>query len=185
MNEPEKDDERPPRTNVFVMATLYFDGGSAPVKIRNISSLGALVEGPHIPVQGAPISLRRGSLDVPGTVAWLTDGRAGLKFDAPTSVAPWLPGGEKMLQQGRIDAIFHSKRTQSAASSSFRPISQPPVTLAEIVKVKEMLESVAEALIEDVVMVSRHGIHLQSLDFAIQMLGRLAPVLNNSESIPD
>ena len=55
----EFDVRREPRTNMFVMATIYADTGSAPVKVRNLSSTGALIEGEVLPPLGATVRLRR------------------------------------------------------------------------------------------------------------------------------
>ena len=52
--------ERPIRTNMFLMATIYAGGGSAPVKVRNLSLAGALIEGGRIPDVASEITLRRG-----------------------------------------------------------------------------------------------------------------------------
>jgi hypothetical protein len=41
------------RSNMFVMAVLYCDGCSAPVRIRNLSRSGALIESAVIPPDGA------------------------------------------------------------------------------------------------------------------------------------
>lgn len=34
---------RQPRTNMFVLATIYADTGSAPARVRNLSPTGALI----------------------------------------------------------------------------------------------------------------------------------------------
>jgi hypothetical protein len=43
------------RSNVFVIATLYCAAGSAPVRIRNLSPSGALIEGSVLPLPGARV----------------------------------------------------------------------------------------------------------------------------------
>ena len=44
---------------------------SMPVKLRNLSAEGALVEADKLPVEGTAILFRKGDLSVPGRVAQL------------------------------------------------------------------------------------------------------------------
>lgn len=178
LSDSDKDNARAVRTNVFVMATLYSESSSAPVKIRNLSPSGALIEGMLIPSKGTPLSLRRGSLNVAGAVAWTNNGRAGVEFEAPTSVGPWLPGGEKMLKQGRIEAIIHGAKEQLLPSARAALPRPGPITQTEIEKSRDMLQALADSLVDDMNVVLHHGDQLQSLDFAIQVLGRLALAKN-------
>ena len=59
------------RSNVLMSASLELSGTSLPVKLRNLSADGALVEGDKLPVEGASILFRKGDLSVPGRVAWV------------------------------------------------------------------------------------------------------------------
>ena len=68
------------RSNVLMAASLELSGTSLPVKLRNLSSEGALVEGAKLPVEGAAIQFRKGELSVAGRVAWVKGGRAGISF---------------------------------------------------------------------------------------------------------
>jgi len=56
------------RSNIFVMATIYAPGGSTPVRVRNMSRTGALVEAPVLPAAGSRVRLSRGSLTVVGDI---------------------------------------------------------------------------------------------------------------------
>lgn len=68
------------RSNVLMAASLELSGTSLPVKLRNLSSEGALVEGDKLPVEGAAIVFRKGELSVPGRVAWAKTRHAGISF---------------------------------------------------------------------------------------------------------
>ena len=68
------------RSNVLMAASLELSGTSLPVKLRNLSSEGALVEGDKLPVEGAAVLFRKGELSVPGKVAWAKARRAGISF---------------------------------------------------------------------------------------------------------
>lgn len=165
---------RPPRTNMFVMATIYTDGGSAPVKIRNLSATGALIEGDLVPSRAAAVSLRRGELIVTGKIVWCSNGRAGLQFETPISVVHWLPGGEVLLKKELVSAAFHCAKTGIVPNST---APEPPFEAAtpeEIIMAKDRLEVLADALADDADVLMRHGERLQSLDFAIQILGKLS-----------
>ena len=71
---------RSPRSNVLMQASLELSGTSLPVKLRNLSEDGALVEADKLPVEGSAIVFRRGDLSVPGRVAWVKGGHAGIGF---------------------------------------------------------------------------------------------------------
>lgn len=61
-------------------ASLELSGASLPVKLRNLSADGALVEADSLPVEGASILFRKGELSVQGRVAWVKTRHAGISF---------------------------------------------------------------------------------------------------------
>jgi len=65
---------------VLMSASLELSGTSLPVKLRNLSAEGALVEGDKLPVEGASILFRKGDLSIVGTVAWVKGRQAGISF---------------------------------------------------------------------------------------------------------
>lgn len=68
------------RSNVLMSASLELSGTSVPVKLRNLSAEGALVEGDKLPVEGASLLFRKGDLSIVGTVAWVKGRQAGVSF---------------------------------------------------------------------------------------------------------
>lgn len=68
------------RSNVLMSASLELSGAALPVKLRNLSVDGALVEGDKLPVEGASIMFRREEIAVPGKVAWVQGKKAGISF---------------------------------------------------------------------------------------------------------
>ena len=68
------------RSNVLMAATVEVSGTVRPVKMRNLSAEGVLIEGEHLPVEGSEILLRKGDLSVAGRIVWLRGGRAGVAF---------------------------------------------------------------------------------------------------------
>ena len=68
------------RSNVLMAASLELSGASLPVKLRNLSADGALVEGDKLPVEGASLLFRKGDLSMAGQVAWVKGRQAGINF---------------------------------------------------------------------------------------------------------
>lgn len=68
------------RSNVLMSASLELSGTSLPVKLRNLSADGALVEGAKLPIEGSSILFRKGELSMVGTVAWVKGKQAGISF---------------------------------------------------------------------------------------------------------
>ena len=82
------------RSHVLMAASIEADGTLVAVKLRNLSPEGALVEGEQLPAVGSPVVFRKKELNLPGRVAWVTAGRAGIAFDAmldPESVMRHVP----------------------------------------------------------------------------------------------
>lgn len=71
------------RANVLMTASLELSGASLPVKLRNLSSDGALVEGDNLPVEGAEVMFRKAELSHAGRIAWVEGKRAGVAFSTP------------------------------------------------------------------------------------------------------
>ena len=51
-------------------ATLEISGRAVQVKLRNLSSDGAQVEGNQLPVEGTELLFRKGDLAVGGCIIW-------------------------------------------------------------------------------------------------------------------
>jgi hypothetical protein len=69
------------RSNVLLAATVETSRGDVRVRLRNLSSDGALIEGDELPPKGEEILFRRNDISVPGRIAWIHDGHAGISFD--------------------------------------------------------------------------------------------------------
>ncbi len=83
------DDElrRAARHPLIWTGVLHHDYQSTPVRVRNISATGAMIEGDRIPPAGTDILLRRGALELFATIVWNRDKQAGLEFEAPLTEA--------------------------------------------------------------------------------------------------
>ena len=82
------------RSHFLMAASIEADGVTVSVKLRNLSPEGALVEGDQLPAVGSSVIFRKKELNLPGHIAWVTAGRAGIAFDAkldPDSVLRHVP----------------------------------------------------------------------------------------------
>lgn len=195
--QPEKgaEDRVSPRTNLLLAANAEVGGRILPVRIRNLSETGAMLEGAGLPDAGMKLVLARGDLHVSAVVAWAAGTRRGVKFDGPTPVHEWT-GGTKpkplectgLRDQRRVDAFQAEARSDSASGQQLRASPPPPppavspdldARLAhELGYVQRLLENLGDELIADLFLVQRHGQSLQSLDLVSQILGHVAAILH-------
>ena len=71
------------RSNVLLAASIEALGAVIPVKLRNLSTEGALIEGDGLPVEGSEVLFRRNELSVSSRVAWVLGQQAGVAFRTP------------------------------------------------------------------------------------------------------
>lgn len=72
---------RSQRSHLLMAARLEVSGRSIEVKLRNLSSEGARVEGGELPVEGTTLLFRKGELALPASIIWSDGRQAGLRFD--------------------------------------------------------------------------------------------------------
>ena len=92
---------RSQRSNVLMAATLESAAGTAKVTLRNLSADGALVEGDRIPEEGSALVFRKNDLAVGGKIAWVSERRAGIAFDAklePETVLRHIPAPKHRVE---------------------------------------------------------------------------------------
>ncbi len=103
---------RPPRQGLLKVASLQFDGMSMPVRVRNISSGGALLECDRSLPNESKVQL-----DLPGCgnlgaeVRWTESRRIGLQFEEEFDLRRLAPGkgksfGARLPQQGYTNLRF-------------------------------------------------------------------------------
>ncbi|HEV8408225.1 MAG TPA: hypothetical protein VGQ34_09865 [Sphingomicrobium sp.] len=172
-----------PRTSIYLAAALYCDGASAPVKIRNMSTAGALVEGAVLPDLGSLVQLVRGGLIVHGLVSWSSDGRCGLKFSGLVDVQRWQAVPSNNEQQ-RVDEIVRLVKAGAV------PLAVPPLAKTDdrgetpdadisgdLRRAAQLLDCLCNVLASDPDIIERQGSALQNLDIAIQMIGAVEAVI--------
>jgi hypothetical protein len=182
---------RAPRTNLLLAATIEAGAIKTPVRIRNMSESGAMIEGAAFPAIGATLILRRLEVGIGGTVIWRAAGRCGIRFDGQAVVADWVAGvarnpGVFDTGQARVDAIQAAIRTGQPIPAGTDP--KPSATgstkdldhrlAEELAYVRRLLDGVGGELSDDGIILQRHARMLQSFDVACQILEHLQTILS-------
>lgn len=71
------------RAPVLLAATVEVAGARMPVKLRNLSEEGALIEGENLPLEGSTTFFERNDLRLRSRVVWVHGRYAGVAFDSP------------------------------------------------------------------------------------------------------
>ena len=187
--EPPAESRAEVRSNIFVVAVVYSEAGSVPVRIRNMSRSGALIEGAALPPAKARIRLSRGSLRVFGHIAWNRDGRAGISFETPVAVPDWFPRTNRAFGQHHIDEYVYSIKSGivgTTAAGATASASAGSGSLADrLLKVRASLQEASEELVADLHLSERHLNVVQLVDAAAQELHALATLLASGGEATD
>lgn len=183
---PEREKRVLPRSSMFVGAVMRTGTKQSPVKIRNMSPSGAMVETASSPYPGTQAELVRGRLSIRCTVIWATTSRCGLSFAAPAIVKDWLAAPAK-AEQRRVDdniAIIRAgglptaggAYVETSLATAHRFDHQLGEDLQAIISLLEELE---DDLASSAETVERHALKLQNIDLAKQLVRGVAQVLSS------
>src|SRR5688572_28268302 len=111
------------RSNVLLAASIEASGASLPVKLRNLSTEGALIEGDDLPVEGSEVLFRRNELSVKSCLAWVHGKQAGVAFKRPIAQEDVLRNIPRPKHRAHVDY----KRPGLAV----RPLTPEEMRLAE------------------------------------------------------
>ena len=172
------------RSSMFLGAVLRVGNEQAPVKVRNMSPHGAMVESPIMPPPGTEVQLVRGSLYALGTVVWVSTDRCGLRFSSELCVKEWLAVPAKDHQQ-RVDHAFALAKAgafrNAATATCFNETLDARSSVEQIVDDLQSVLSLLQALEDDLATsgetLARHGSKLQNIDIAMQMIRAVAKEL--------
>jgi hypothetical protein len=165
------------RTNMFVMASISATTASGPVKIRNLSSRGALIESSILPAAGESLELKRGPLFAAAEIVWREGNKAGLRFDRSIDVVDWLPSAH--CAQHAVDTVVQQAKAVVAGHTTVanqQTADQNSIDADQLRRLARALDLLADDLADDAAVVTRHAQKLQALDIAAQMLRKLAAV---------
>ena len=121
------------RSQVLLTATLEHGGISQSVKLRNLSSEGALVESDKLPIEGTAVVFCRNELCTRGRVVWVNDSYAGIAFGEkldPSEVLRHVPAPRPKIQPrywrpGLTTQSLTSEQRRLAESWVWTPSSMP------------------------------------------------------------
>jgi hypothetical protein len=175
-----------PRASLYLAASLYCDGQSVSVKIRNLSPNGALLEVPApVPASGL-VQLVRGPLIVHALVIWSEGGRCGLKFSGVIDIQRWRLAPANAEQQ-RVDDIVRIVKTSAvplpAPTQEEAELKEDRPLSADLKLATELLARLGDRLAGDDAVVASHGADLQNLDIAMQMIGAVEAMLSGQSDL--
>jgi hypothetical protein len=181
---------RESRKNLMLAATITAAEVSAPVRIRNLSEHGAMIDGAALPEPGSTLMLTRLELSVQATAVWVRDSRCGLQLASSIVVDDWIAGVRRTrttghLGQLRVDQIQAAVRSGAALPTDAAPPVVPAADAGvidrriaeELAALKHALDEVGEALADDVDVLMRHEGTLQKFDIAVQTMQYLADLM--------
>ncbi len=91
------------RAPVLLAATIEVDGVPQPVKLRNLSEEGALIEGERLPPEGATSFFQRNELRLKSRVVWVLGRYAGVAFNRPLKSEEVLRHVSKPRPKAQLD----------------------------------------------------------------------------------
>jgi len=169
------------RSSLYLAASLYCDGSVYPVKIRNISSAGALLDTLTVLAPGSLVQLIRGPLIVHALVAWTDQGRLGLKFSGTVDVQRWRQTISNAEQQ-RVDDVVTLVKAGAvplqvySSASSLEETNGPS---SDLLRASKLLSRLGDRLANDAIVVANFPGELQNLDIAIQVIDAIAALMES------
>ena len=182
---------RPPRTNLLLSASIETSAGEAPVRVRNLSEAGAMLEGADLPAPGERLLLRRTALAIAGTCMWREGTRCGVRFDRSISVQQWASSvrAAASIGQQRIDSIQATIRAGGHTPTVDQLVTPGRAVVVnnvadEVAAAARLIRALSDRLADDMAVIAAHGDALQQLDPLAQTLDHLARVLTAADPGP-
>jgi hypothetical protein len=161
------------RKHLFVLAALRSESAVAPVRVRNVSNSGMLIEGTVLPPVGSRVEIERGSATAGGFIVWSENGRAGIKLCSSIDIEGWLPRISR--EQACVDALVQSIRSEDhVPRGTARLVPTPATRSFDLSQLANELDAVSGALVADTRILIDHSEDLQRLDIIAQCLRLLA-----------
>lgn len=162
----ESDHRSQNRSNVFLSASLLVGAASVPVRVRNMSQRGALLDGSSLPSAGTKVRLARGELSAGGNIAWQRDGQAGIRFVGEIDISSWVKKVGHTGQQ-RVDNAI-------AALRRHEPVPDFDMQAPSLERISLDLQLICDRLGGSPTMTVEFGEELVKLDTLAQTLRQLA-----------
>lgn len=179
---------REARSGLFLAALVKTATGLQSVRIRNISSGGALIETNRPPKPADSVELVRAQNNVSASVAWSRERMCGLKFDRPICVESWVPSLSPHGQM-KIDSYiqdFKQGLNKEGEQPSFAAAEQGLKNsriAEEIAALSRQVELSLDELAGFAPAVVRLPNTLQQLEVVAQTLGHLGRLLGSDDPL--
>lgn len=184
----ENGSRRETRSGLFLAAIVKTTAGSLSVRIRNISSGGALIELDRPLATADSVELIRAQHKVSATVAWSRGRRCGLRFDGPIVIERWVPS---LSSQGQtiIDSHIHDFKQGLNVGGEGTPSAREDLGLInsriaeEVMALGRRVELSLDELAGFAPVVVRLPGALQQLEVVAQTLGHLGRLLGSEDPV--
>lgn len=175
----DSDSRRAQRVNTLLAADALVGDTRWPVKIRNMSPLGAMVETSVKVDLNASIVLKRGILHAAGDVRWRRDGLFGVRFFEPAALKEWLG----VPTREAIALLHDGSAEDDQLSECVSDLVLIGRVAEEIGYVERLISAVAAFLSEDAILRLRYCARIQELSMAADMLKQLSAVVLSDDKI--
>lgn len=187
-------DPRAVRKNLLLSATIKVGALRAPVRIRNLSESGAMIDGAALPEAGTALVLRRLEVEIGARAVWRRAGRCGITFDGTVSVEDWVSGIRPPYRSPDSDAAHVEEiETGIPGGAKLLPENGPASNVQidselierriaeELVYVGRLLDAVGEEFTNDPIILQRHDRALQNIHAASQILAHLGTIVTSDD----
>lgn len=166
---PETDSRSETRSNVFLSASLVTNSSTLPVRIRNLSPHGALLDGHLLPAAGSSVHLVRGALSATGRIAWQAGDWAGIGFEEQIEIDQWVRRVGHAGQQ-RVDSVVAALRRNETPLESRQAATLPSLAAisSELDQICERLAGAPEMTVE----LAEDLLRLDAVAQALRQFGR-------------
>jgi len=162
---------------MFLAAVMGVGAEHSLVKVRNMSSTGAMIESPVTLARGTNVNLVRGALKCQATVIWSCLGRCGLRFTSDVHIKDWLAAPTK-AQQSRVDEIVILVKAGvtnlGLGPDAPREVRCHEQLVDDLAAAVTLMQDLEDDLASSDATLQRHAIKLQNLDIAMQMMRAIA-----------
>ena len=176
---------RAARRSLFMSALVFADGRSWPVRVRNLSADGAMIEGLQLPESGS-VQMCRGSLNLVASIVWADGKRRGLRFHGAIDLEAWLPSEREMAQQAldkRMARVRASLPDPKPASDRDKPVVAR--VGEELRLASRRIEAVLDRFSDDPAIIANHAADLTQLEVLQQLLERLGTIVKADDPVAE
>lgn len=115
-----------PRFRVLLNAELISTTDEQPVRVRDISTTGAMIDGQRPIAQAKDVILRRGSIEIFASVKWTSGNEGGLEFDEALTEADMMAFVREPVKRASfVPEPFRTCASLSLPAGSEAPLKDP------------------------------------------------------------